>query len=142
MDQHLKKQIIARDSKSCKKCHTGLLDPEDYDKLPHVHHKDGDQSNNVESNLETLCSRCHRKAHIALRRDKRVEELAKFKPTSLSTKEFMTTLGVARTTMYRWLREHKISFTRLPSGRIRIPGEEVERIRILINGTAVNTQSK
>ena len=29
----------------------------------HVHHRDRDRSNNVASNLETLCIPCHRKEH-------------------------------------------------------------------------------
>jgi len=39
-----------------------------------VHHKDGDHGNNEHSNLETLCSSCHKKAHYRVGRVKMGEK--------------------------------------------------------------------
>jgi excisionase family DNA binding protein len=38
-------------------------------------------------------------------------------------------LGVSRVTLYRWCRRGLVQFTRLPSGHIRIPVSELERLK-------------
>lgn len=42
----------------CDKCGVQITDPFDY-YLMHVHHKDGDKTNNKKSNLRCLCIECH-----------------------------------------------------------------------------------
>ena len=48
----------------------------DYDESLHfeLHHKDGDRTNNVESNLQWLCNSCHKSEHYKKGRTKRYEK--------------------------------------------------------------------
>lgn len=46
----------------CERCGFVALHPCQLD----IHHKDVDRTNNVESNLETLCSNCHRLESVGL----------------------------------------------------------------------------
>ena len=46
----------------------------------------------------------------------------------LSPKEVRVKLGISKRTLYRWIKTGKIKAVVLPSGRIRIPREEVEKI--------------
>lgn len=38
-------------------------------------------------------------------------------------------LGVSRQTLYRWCKAGTLDFVRLPSGYIRVPTSEVERLK-------------
>ena len=40
-------------------------------------------------------------------------------------------LGVSRVTLYRWCRKGFVQYMRLPSGHIRIPASELERLKNL-----------
>jgi len=46
----------------------------------------------------------------------------------LKVDEVAAMLGVHPKTVYRWIREGKIEVIKLPSGRIRIPESEIEKI--------------
>jgi excisionase family DNA binding protein len=46
----------------------------------------------------------------------------------LTPKEVRVKLGISKRTLYRWIKTGKIKAVVLPSGRIRIPREEVEKI--------------
>jgi excisionase family DNA binding protein len=46
----------------------------------------------------------------------------------LTPKEVRLRLGISKRTLYRWIKTGKINAVILPSGRIRIPREEVEKI--------------
>ena len=51
----IRESILARDGYQCNRCKsTNFL---------HVHHIDGDPTNDAEDNLITLCERCHRLIH-------------------------------------------------------------------------------
>lgn len=51
----LREQILNRDEHRCRICGA-----EEY---LHVHHRDGDRTNDAAENLITLCERCHRRVH-------------------------------------------------------------------------------
>lgn len=53
----------------CNRCNTDLIDATHY--MWCIHHKDYDQSNNDESNLELLCKKCHRQEHGNAARSRR-----------------------------------------------------------------------
>ena len=38
-------------------------------------------------------------------------------------------LGVSRATVYRWCKDGTVNFIKLPSGHIRIPYKEVEKLK-------------
>jgi excisionase family DNA binding protein len=46
----------------------------------------------------------------------------------LTPKEVRIKLGISKRTLYRWIKTGKMKAIVLPSGRIRIPREEVEKI--------------
>jgi len=46
----------------------------------------------------------------------------------LKPREFCEIIGVSYSTFKRWVREGRVRVVRLPSGRIRVPYSEVERI--------------
>ena len=52
----IRPRIIERDKFSCRKCGADLHNNPKY---LHVHHKDADKRNNIDSNLESLCIKCH-----------------------------------------------------------------------------------
>ena len=52
----IRPRIIKRDNYSCCKCGANLYS---YRKYLHVHHIDSDKANNNDSNLESLCIKCH-----------------------------------------------------------------------------------
>lgn len=58
----LKEKIRKRDNYACQEC--GMTQGEHkkkYNRILHVHHIDGNDANNVEENMTTLCYKCHRK---------------------------------------------------------------------------------
>ena len=59
----LRNKILERDKYQCVKCEKPVCKP----CQAHVHHKDGDKSNNIIDNLETLCSSCHARHHTNCR---------------------------------------------------------------------------
>lgn len=52
----IRPRIIRRDKYSCCNCRTNL---QSYTKYLHVHHIDSDKANNNDSNLQSLCIKCH-----------------------------------------------------------------------------------
>jgi len=46
----------------------------------------------------------------------------------LSVSEVAEKLGVSKQTVWRWIREGKLKVVKLPSGRYRIPSEELEKV--------------
>jgi len=50
------------------------------------------------------------------------------KETLLTLDEVARKLKLSRGTLYRWIKEKKIKAIVLPSGRLRIPEEELEKI--------------
>ncbi|WAI00620.1 HNH endonuclease [Methanogenium organophilum] len=54
----LREQILDRDKRRCRLCGAG--------KYLHIHHRDGDRTNDAQENLVTLCESCHRRVHTHL----------------------------------------------------------------------------
>ena len=48
-------EILARDGHRCRICGA--------EKYLHIHHRDGDRTNDSADNLVTLCEQCHRRVH-------------------------------------------------------------------------------
>jgi excisionase family DNA binding protein len=46
----------------------------------------------------------------------------------LTPKEVRLRLGISKRTLYRWIKTGKINAVILPTGRMRIPREEIEKI--------------
>lgn len=58
----LKEEIRKRDNYTCQKCgKTQEQNLKEMDKKLDVHHIDGDDTNNIEENMITLCKSCHSK---------------------------------------------------------------------------------
>lgn len=55
------RQRVKQERKSCNRCEKNLLDASSYEWC--VHHIDHDRTNNVDSNFELLCKRCHQLEH-------------------------------------------------------------------------------
>ncbi|MDE4908923.1 HNH endonuclease [Methanogenium marinum] len=58
--KQLRKVILARDGHRCRHCGA-----EEY---LHIHHRDGDRTNDTPDNLITLCERCHSSVHAKERK--------------------------------------------------------------------------
>ena len=55
----IRKYLLEKYNNKCQKCGWSEINPFT-NKVPlHVHHKDGDCTNNNEDNLELLCPNCH-----------------------------------------------------------------------------------
>lgn len=52
---------VKQERRYCERCNTDLIDATRYQWC--VHHKDHDRNNNVDSNFELLCKRCHQIEH-------------------------------------------------------------------------------
>jgi len=48
----------------------------------------------------------------------------------LRPREFCSLIGISYQTFKRWVREGRITVVRTPTGRIRVPYSEVERILV------------
>ena len=49
-------------------------------------------------------------------------------------------LGIDRATLRSWIKRGKVTYSSLPSGRIRISKDEIERLKQLLNGEPDNTK--
>lgn len=59
-DEELKKRVREEHDLRCADCGMDQeAHREEFDQALHIHHKDGDKSNNNLSNLSALCARCH-----------------------------------------------------------------------------------
>ena len=56
---HIKRYLMEKFNNKCSQCGWGEVNPYTNNIPLEVHHKDGDYSNNNESNLELLCPNCH-----------------------------------------------------------------------------------
>jgi 5-methylcytosine-specific restriction endonuclease McrA len=65
--KQLREVILARDSHRCRLCGA--------DAYLHIHHQDGDRTNDAPENLITLCERCHSRVHARKGRQGRPPEL-------------------------------------------------------------------
>ena len=72
LNKKLKEEIRRRDKYICQECgktqEQSLIET---NRKLDVHHRDGDDTNNAEENMTTLCCSCHRKLHWELKRLKK-----------------------------------------------------------------------
>lgn len=59
LSRHIRKYLMDKHNYKCTKCGWGEINPYTKTVPLEVHHKDGDYTNNDESNLELLCPNCH-----------------------------------------------------------------------------------
>ncbi len=126
------KAVRERDNYKCQRCGcTGTLV---------VHHQDGNDTNNIESNLICLCSACHSTLHRPVRPPKppilqthhpkanqpRLEPIRVMGIYGVS--ESATALGISYVTLYRWIKAGKLLPIRI-AGRTLIPKSEVVRLQ-------------
>jgi excisionase family DNA binding protein len=54
----------------------------------------------------------------------------------LTISEVAQELKVSEITVYRWIKQKKLLYVKLPSGRIRIPSSEIERLLVESRGAS------
>ena len=59
VSSHVKRYLLEKYNNSCQKCGWGEYNPYTNTIPLHIHHIDGDCTNNSEENLELLCPNCH-----------------------------------------------------------------------------------
>lgn len=102
-------------------CDVCGFDPDDKRQLD-VHHRDMDETNNDEANLQVLCHACHIEAHRALRVNPPPGRL-------LTIRQAADALGVGQGALRRWADAGKVPCVRTLSGQRRFEPAVIDRIR-------------
>jgi 5-methylcytosine-specific restriction endonuclease McrA len=75
----IRRTILSRDSYRCRRCGVTEAQERRQGRALHVHHIDGDVTNNDPLNLETICRRCHKALHANLPKTPHTRHLGNFR---------------------------------------------------------------